>query len=144
MNAPSNRLAAIATHSRACHGDAGARAGRAGNCSTLPRLACAARATPIGDRLIQYGCERAFDPGAQRTLLLDTAGQRRISFGGRGDFTRSTRVELAVHVGHQDFVVVVHGGFPFSVRAAASAVRPRASRLVSVPIGISSTSAASL
>ena len=46
------------------------------------------------------------------------------------------RVELAVGIGHQGFVVVVHAGSPLSsASAAASAVRPRASRLVSVPIG---------
>ena len=76
---------------------------------------------------------------AQGLLHAHPLGQRRV---GR-DFALGLGVlrgvELAVEVGHQR--LFVHHPFP---NMACSASRPRAMRLVSVPIGISSTSAASL
>ena len=97
-------------------------------------------------RLIEHRGERPRDLGPQRAMLLDTASQRRIALHGGRDQRLLCLIELAVGVRHESFVVVVHGGSPISSseRAAASAVRPRARRLVRVPMGISSTAAASL
>ena len=134
-------LAAIASHSRAPHRTPVARAARAGNCThgaTTPR---GRRAQGFRHGLFEHGSEGVRHPGAQHALTLDAAREPGIALEGRGNLGAPRGVEFAVDVGHQGFIVIVHGGSP---SAAASAVRPRASRLVNVPIGISSTSAASL
>src|SRR6185369_6385578 len=85
-------------------------------------------------------------PGAQRFVFLHAKREARVLRNRRVDLCALCRIELAVGVGHEGFVVVLHAISPLasSASSAASAVRPRASRLVSVPIGISNTPAASL
>ncbi len=83
---------------------------------------------------------------AQRAVTRDSLRKPRIALHCRRDLGALQLVELAIGERHQSFVIVFHDGSPFpsSERAAASALRPRARRLVNVPMGISSTSAASL
>ncbi len=69
----------------------------------------------------------------------------RIFLHSRLDTCASRRIELAVCVGHQCFFGNRHAPSPSGSRSMPwSASRPRESRLVSVPTGTSSTSAASL
>jgi hypothetical protein len=72
---------------------------------------------------------------------FDPLRERRIPNCRRGDLRAPLGIELSIGVGHQCLVVVDHVEPP---SAAASAVRPRARRLVRVPMGTSSNSAASL
>jgi len=70
---------------------------------------------------------------------LRIASDRGLNLGARDE------VELAVGVGHQHLVgEFLHGAPSLPPSRAWSASRPRASRLVSVPIGMPSDSAASL
>ena len=117
--------------------------------ATLPRSDFAAGAAPragggfeaVGNGLFQHPRKRAGHSRAQRALLFYVKRERGIARDGRFDLGAARRVQLAVDIGHQGVVVVVQPGSP---SATASAARPRARRLVSVPIGTSSTSAASL
>src|SRR5207244_13446425 len=85
---------------------------------------------------------------AQLAVALDAGGELRILRAGALDFRGGDLVQLAVDVRHQSFVAVRHrpgsGRTASSVRSSCSRSRARARRLVNVPIGISSTPAASL
>ena len=149
-NTPSTRLAAMAIHSRARQGAAGGRAAARGELQHLAAIRGRCRGAardgrePLGKRLVEHFRERAGHSARAARDAARRGAPARDPLDGRGDFGAQLRVQLAIRVGHQGFIVVIHGEFPRLPSAAASAVRPRARRLVSVPIGISSTSAASL
>jgi len=105
------------------------------------------REQALGHRLGQDGVEGAAQQRAQRTLLVDALGERGVGRNHRLDLGPRGRVELVVDVGEQQFVgnLARHADASCAPeRIACKVSRARASRLVSVPIGMPSTSAASL
>ena len=99
----------------------------------------------LWDRLVEHRVERAAHLRPQRAMVLDAAGERRIGVDRGLDLRALDCVELAVRIRHQLFVGNAHGKPPSAPPSRASSVsRARASRLVTVPIGTSSTAAASL
>jgi hypothetical protein len=115
--------------------------GLLGSCSGLLRRA----QQPVRHRFFEHAGECAADFGAHRAMPLDFPRDLRIDRHFRFDRAAGLGIELAVGVGHQCFRRELHDRSPGrSLNKACSASRPRASRLVNVPIGTSSTSAASL
>jgi hypothetical protein len=117
-----------------------------------PRSGCGFARTTRGiqqavrRRFIEYLAECVRNSSTQRTVPRDALRKRRIPLDGGSDIGTPRLVEFAVGERHQCFVIVIHAlsPLPSSERVAASALRPRARRLVRVPMGISSISAASL
>ena len=81
----------------------------------------------------------------ERTLLFDERPQIRTRIQRRFDCTPFFAGDFAVGIGDQFFFGQVHRSIALAwpKTRAASAVRARASRLVTVPMGTFSTSAAS-
>ena len=83
--------------------------------------------------------------GPQGTMLRHALLQHRIVAYGGFDVLALGTGQLIVSIGHQQFLRDRHTSAPeVGSNKACNAARPRASRLVKVPIGISNTSAASL
>src|SRR5688572_317228 len=96
-------------------------------------------------RLEQYRIEFGTDLLAQGLVPLDAPRHFGVRRHCLFHFAAMSIVELAVRVGHEGFFRDRHDVPPSRPpSSASSASRPRARRLVTVPIGTSSTSAASL
>ena len=92
---------------------------------------------------LQYAVVGAAQPIAQRALLRDALRQLRILGNRLFDAHALGAFELTVDIGGQHFIRNLHAPSP-GPSSCCSAWRPRASRLVSVPIGTPMICAASL